>query len=83
MTALHKTKDGCFFSSQGEAKSAKQGSCKTAVISYNAEEAGVGKDVISHGGVWWQGSKAEQVYCHAHSILIRAVLNGLQRQGGL
>lgn len=58
MTALHKTKDGCFFSSQGEAKGAKQGSCKTAVIRDNAEEAGVGKDVISHGGCVVAGLKS-------------------------
>lgn len=83
MTALHKTKDGCFFSSQGDAKGAKQGSCKTAVIRDNAEEAGIGKDTITQGGAWWQGSKAEQGYCHPDSILIRAVLNGQQRQEGL
>lgn len=79
MTALHRTKDGCFFSSQGEAKSAELGSCKTAAIRDTIGEAGVGKDTITHGGAWWQASKAEQVYCHSHSILIRAVLNGLRR----
>lgn len=77
MTALHKTKDGCFFSSQGEANGAEQGSCKTAVIRDNAEEAGIGKDTITHGGAWCM------VYCYPHSILIRAVLNGLRRQEGL
>lgn len=65
MAALHKTKDG-------EAKGGQQGSCKTAVIRDNDEEAGIGKDTITHGGAWWQGSKAEQIYCHPHSILIRA-----------
>lgn len=62
---------------QGEAKGAEQGSCKAAVIRDNAEEVGIGR------GAGWQGSKAEQVYCHPHSILIRAVLNDLLRQEGL